>query len=778
MMNWLKKIQHLFQYAIPRTNYFKRLVWLGCISVSLPLIILGSAYYQISVEKLKHQFQEDSLTSLTQLKDRTESAMTSVEYQSLQLLNNPSLRSALGQPTFSEQFVTQMELLDYMQVQKNASPLIQDIIFYNSMSDTVLTNFYGKSTLENSTQQSSIQAAMNLTKSEGWTYFSGNHQNGYISYVRQLPVMRTGPLQGLLIYQVKASEIEKLIFQSVTDKLSESLIVIDPDNTILLHSTDSSLLGKSTSELPLYKNILNYNGKNQSFITTNESGEKFLTAINKSSLGRTYISLWPEQELTKQLNWLRLLIVSSVLIILIFGIILTIASSKFAYSPIDQLIRYGGQLRNGTLGRISGSGNEFEYIRSSLAYLNEQANSLQNYVQKIQPALRDQFMMKLLLSSNVVKLAEVEDGCRSFQLPMSGNFAVLIVRPENLFKEKRFFPNEGPVIAFAVKNVMHELIDYEHISEGFVLGEDGRESIAVLHFKDSANETDMHQALLAYATKIREILRTHLSFDVSIGIGGLRSEIALISESYKEASRALQQRLFDDNRTIFQYQSKTATTERLTLFNYPKDIELSITEYLLQGDHLMAKQSLQLFYERIRISDSYNTAIYCYHILLSSIIQSLEEMGYGVLDNLGDNLFVQLKARQTYSEVQEWFIEVLFPIHKQIAEQSRTNTTRKAVQLVCQHIEANQGMPSLIECAELVQISPSYLSRLFKQEAGMTFIEYLMKYKVERAKKLLEETNYSITEIAEIIGYSERNLNRAFQRHVMMSPNQYRLSLR
>lgn len=146
-----------------------------------------------------------------------------------------------------------------------------------------------------------------------------------------------------------------------------------------------------------------------------------------------------------------------------------------------------------------------------------------------------------------------------------------------------------------MKNVMHELIDHEHISQGFVLGEDGRESIAVIQFKDSANETDMNQALLAYATKICEILRTHLSFDVSIGIGGLRSEIALISESYKEASHALQQRLFDDNRTIFQYQSKTATAERLIIFNYPKDIELSITEHLLQGDHLMAKQSLQLF---------------------------------------------------------------------------------------------------------------------------------------------------------------------------------------
>ncbi|MDG0811519.1 helix-turn-helix domain-containing protein [Cohnella rhizosphaerae] len=178
------------------------------------------------------------------------------------------------------------------------------------------------------------------------------------------------------------------------------------------------------------------------------------------------------------------------------------------------------------------------------------------------------------------------------------------------------------------------------------------------------------------------------------------------------------------------------------------------------------------------MSESYNTAMHCYHILLSSIIQSLEEMGYGVLDNLGDNLFEQLKARQTYREVQEWFVDFLFPMHRQITEESRANATRIAVQRVCAYIETHQGMPSLIECAEYVSMSPSYLSRLFKQEAGMTFIEYLMKYKVDRAKKLLEETNHSVAEIAELIGYSERNLNRAFQRHLSMSPKQYRMSLR
>lgn len=184
------------------------------------------------------------------------------------------------------------------------------------------------------------------------------------------------------------------------------------------------------------------------------------------------------------------------------------------------------------------------------------------------------------------------------------------------------------------------------------------------------------------------------------------------------------------------------------------------------------------FSQRVRASDSYNTAMQCYLVLLSSIIQSLEEMGYGVLDSLGDNLFEQLKARQTYQEVHEWFVEILFPMHRQITEEIRNNTTKLAVQKVCAHIEANEGLPSLIECAELVNMSPSYLSRLFKQEAGISFIEYLMKYKVEKARKLLEVTDYSITEIASMVGYSERNLNRAFQRHVAMTPKQYRLSTR
>jgi two-component system response regulator YesN len=288
----------------------------------------------------------------------------------------------------------------------------------------------------------------------------------------------------------------------------------------------------------------------------------------------------------------------------------------------------------------------------------------------------------------------------------------------------------------------------------------------------------MEQALQRYGDQICDALRTYLSFTVSIGIGGKRDSLARLSETYNEAKLALQYRLISNSQGVLFYDQLAAPTEKLKVFNYPKSFELDMIEFLLQGELSSAELALTEFSLRVRTSDSYNTAMQCYLVLLSSIIQSLEEIGYGVLDNLGDNLFEQLKARQTYLEVHEWFVEILFPMHKQITEEIRMNTTKWAVQRVCTHIEANEGLPSLIECAELVNMSPSYLSRMFKQEAGTSFIEYLMKYKVEKARKLLEQTDHSITEIANMVGYSERNLNRAFQRHVMMSPKQYRLSTR
>ncbi|MBW4665752.1 MAG: AraC family transcriptional regulator [Chroococcus sp. CMT-3BRIN-NPC107] len=82
---------------------------------------------------------------------------------------------------------------------------------------------------------------------------------------------------------------------------------------------------------------------------------------------------------------------------------------------------------------------------------------------------------------------------------------------------------------------------------------------------------------------------------------------------------------------------------------------------------------------------------------------------------------------------------------------------------------------SLLAMAEIVQMSPFYFSRLFKQSTGSTPHQYLLRYRTERAKQLLKTTNLSIAAIANRVGFADQShLNRHFKRYVGMPPSQFR----
>jgi AraC-like DNA-binding protein len=57
---------------------------------------------------------------------------------------------------------------------------------------------------------------------------------------------------------------------------------------------------------------------------------------------------------------------------------------------------------------------------------------------------------------------------------------------------------------------------------------------------------------------------------------------------------------------------------------------------------------------------------------------------------------------------------------------------------------------------------------------GTSFLDYVLQCKVEEAKRLISETNLNNSEIAEAIGYSERNFIRVFQKFTHMTPGHYR----
>ena len=82
---------------------------------------------------------------------------------------------------------------------------------------------------------------------------------------------------------------------------------------------------------------------------------------------------------------------------------------------------------------------------------------------------------------------------------------------------------------------------------------------------------------------------------------------------------------------------------------------------------------------------------------------------------------------------------------------------------------------SLDSVAREVRISPFYLSRIFRQVTGATFIDYLTAIRIRKAKELLRDPQYSVKEVSNLVGYSDPSyFSRVFRRVGGLPPSRLR----
>ena len=82
---------------------------------------------------------------------------------------------------------------------------------------------------------------------------------------------------------------------------------------------------------------------------------------------------------------------------------------------------------------------------------------------------------------------------------------------------------------------------------------------------------------------------------------------------------------------------------------------------------------------------------------------------------------------------------------------------------------------TLDQLAEMVYLSPAYLSRIFKKETGTTFNDYLIQVRIGKAKNLLHHKDLRVTDIAEAVGFDDQSyFTKVFRRIVGVTPLKYR----
>lgn len=131
------------------------------------------------------------------------------------------------------------------------------------------------------------------------------------------------------------------------------------------------------------------------------------------------------------------------------------------------------------------------------------------------------------------------------------------------------------------------------------------------------------------------------------------------------------------------------------------------------------------------------------------------------------NAKLALSLTQSVLYACENFLETMAPAPR------KANTTYAAVRLyIDENFQRNLTRESV---AEHFSITPNHISRLFQQEGGDTFTEYLTRVRIERAKYMLREYSATLKGIAASCGFrSAHYFCRVFRKTMGITPTMYR----
>lgn len=139
----------------------------------------------------------------------------------------------------------------------------------------------------------------------------------------------------------------------------------------------------------------------------------------------------------------------------------------------------------------------------------------------------------------------------------------------------------------------------------------------------------------------------------------------------------------------------------------------------------------------------------------------------------------QLLASLSFAEMKQLFLSFFMGALAEVQE-ARKEMGSKAVETVKRWIAENySGHVELNTLANLVFLTPSYLSKLFKHETGLTVTEYIAEVRMKNAKRLLRtEPGMKVHQIGAEVGYPDpAYFNKLFKKMVGVTPNEYKKRL-
>lgn len=212
--------------------------------------------------------------------------------------------------------------------------------------------------------------------------------------------------------------------------------------------------------------------------------------------------------------------------------------------------------------------------------------------------------------------------------------------------------------------------------------------------------------------------------------------------------------------------------------DYPIELERDAFAALARGDVTIVREKVNVFCDwmvRHDPEDLDSMRLKALEIVLRSEHDAFTAGSVNYAFDYRKDYLLQVNALTNAQEIRNWFLDnmtsIAAAIHNRGEEEDESTVSR-----ACKYIQENfRKELSLDEVSKEVNVSPYYFSKLFKEEVGENFIDYLTAMRINNAKELLRRPVLSIREAGLQSGYADPNyFSRIFKKQTGMTPREYR----
>ncbi|KIL41965.1 hypothetical protein SD70_03610 [Gordoniibacillus kamchatkensis] len=759
-----------------KRTVFIRLLLQLTIAVVLITFMVGIMMYRYTNSMLKDEVLATNAELLTQTRKIVEQALGEVQQLASSIALNSNVQKAVWlEWNLEDEYHFLLSTSDLFNDRINSSNYIHSIYLFSAVNRKLISSS-GIYDFDNFAYKEGLQKFLQNRNTSAWDASSlttsGGASDDVISFYFSVPI-QNAQKKGVLVINLKENVLYNAVVNTNERKLG-NVAILNSDGEVLSYK-DKNALPTRLGEADI-KRI--QQGK-EGYFVKDVAGVQTLVSYRASPMnGWIYLTLNPYDEVFKRSKEvIRITLLISLIGLAVGVLLMTLVSRKY-YQPVKKMVQYLASNMDEPPASAR-TRDEFGFIRESIDHLFYENEEVKAKFLEQELILQDHMLVNLL-SGKAKDEAEMLRHLEYYRLNLEPqHFIVLVLR---IHYDTALMPeNEEQVrnlIHFQIRTICEDKLAL--FGKGVYISQFHRHDVMILN----AGQWASHEQALEKAKELAFQMISAVSEQlknvlITVGIGGRYKKLSEISLSYNEATEALLYEQIAGKSSILSiHDMQVNRANRNRFIAYRQLVDKLIGELKSGGLDKSVKTKDQIIDQ---LEGDAHFGFSYKHMILMHLLNGLVAMKVelvqrdGDADEEGSRWYAEFSKLRNLQEIRNWLDRVLMGMADELQnkrEHKNAEVIAKLISYIREHYHEPIGLQTL---ADLAFMNSHYLSKVFKEITGQTFIDFLTEIRFKEACRLLLESDKPIVEIAGLTGFGQKqNLIRTFKKYTGLTPTEYR----